>query len=112
LLVEWSASKRALFLQPACASASEEAQNTASGSCATVVSAQVNLNRAAAERKQITVLFADVVGSMELAARVDPERLREIMHELFNQSARVVQRYQGTVDKITGAGLMALSAYV
>lgn len=45
---------------------------------------------------------------MELAAALDPERLREIMHELFNRSATVVQRYLGTVDKFTGDGLMAL----
>ena len=54
------------------------------------------------------MLFADVVGSMELAATLGPERLREIMHELFNRSAAVVQRYQGTVDKFTGDGLMAV----
>jgi adenylate cyclase len=45
---------------------------------------------------------------MALAATLDPERLREIMHELFNRSAEVVQRYEGTVDKFTGDGLMAL----
>lgn len=45
---------------------------------------------------------------MTLAAALDPERLREIMHELFNRSAEVLQRYQGTVDKFTGDGLMAL----
>ena len=60
----------------------------------------------AAERKQVTVLFCDVVGSMNLAATLDPERLREVMHDLFNRSARVVQRYEGTVDKFTGDGLM------
>jgi adenylate cyclase len=54
------------------------------------------------------VLFADVVGSMKLAAVLQTERLREIMHELFNRAAAVVQRYQGTVDKFTGDGLMAL----
>ena len=63
--------------------------------------------RAAEERKQVTVLFADVVGSMKMAAVLAPERLREIMHELFNRSAAVVQRYQGTVDSFTGDGLMA-----
>ena len=62
----------------------------------------------AGERKQITVLFADVVESMRLATRVDSERLREIMTNLLNRSAAVVQRYQGTVDKFTGDGLMAL----
>ncbi|OBA80215.1 adenylyl cyclase [Mycobacterium sp. 1164966.3] len=61
-----------------------------------------------AEYKQVTVLFADVVGSMKLAAVLQTERLREVMHELFNRAAAVVQRYQGTVDKFTGDGLMAL----
>jgi adenylate cyclase len=60
------------------------------------------------EHKQVTVLFCDVVGSMKLAALLDPERLRELMNDLFNRSARIVQRYQGTVDKFTGDGLMAL----
>ncbi|MGE2713465.1 ATP-binding protein [Mycolicibacterium litorale] len=60
------------------------------------------------ELKQVTVLFADVVGSMRLAATLDPERLQQVMHELFNRSGAVVQRYQGTVDKFTGDGLMAL----
>lgn len=63
---------------------------------------------AVSEHKHVTVLFADVVGSMELAAALDAERLREIMNELFNRSAAVVQRYQGTMDKFTGDGLMAL----
>ena len=54
------------------------------------------------------MLFADVVGSMKLAAAVDAERLQEIMNELFNRASAVVQRYQGTVDKFTGDGLMAL----
>ncbi len=43
-----------------------------------------------------------------MAAALDTERLREIMHELFNRSVSVVQRYLGTVDKFTGDGLMAL----
>lgn len=45
---------------------------------------------------------------MKMAAALDPERLREIMHDLFNRSAAVVQRYHGTVDSFTGDGLMAL----
>jgi adenylate cyclase len=60
------------------------------------------------EHKQVTVLFADIVGSMKLAAALDAERLQQIMNELFNRAAAVVQRYQGTVDKFTGDGLMAL----
>ena len=61
-----------------------------------------------AEYKQVTVLFADVVHSMDLAAAVGAERLREIMTELVERSAAVVKRYDGTVDKFTGDGLMAV----
>ena len=53
-------------------------------------------------------MFADVVGSMKMSAALDAERLREIMHDLFNRSVSVVQRYHGTVDSFTGDGLMAL----
>jgi adenylate cyclase len=61
-----------------------------------------------AEYKQVTVLFADVVHSMDIAAAVGAERLREIMTELVNRSLAVVQRYGGTVDKFTGDGIMAV----
>ena len=61
-----------------------------------------------AEYKQVTVLFADVVHSMDIAAAVGPERLREIMADVFDRSAAVVRRYDGTVDKFTGDGIMAV----
>ena len=61
-----------------------------------------------AEYKQVTVLFADVVHSMDIASAVGPERLREIMAELVERSAAVVKRYGGTVDKFTGDGIMAV----
>ncbi|HWY01956.1 MAG TPA: adenylate/guanylate cyclase domain-containing protein, partial [Mycobacterium sp.] len=61
-----------------------------------------------AEYKQVTVLFADVVHSMDIASAVGAERLREIMAELVEHSAAVVQRYGGTVDKFTGDGIMAV----
>src|ERR1700757_5226180 len=61
-----------------------------------------------AEYKQVTVLFADVVHSMDIAAAVGAERLREIMAELVECSVAVVRRYGGTVDKITGDGIMAV----
>ena len=61
-----------------------------------------------AEYKQVTVLFADVVHSMDIAAAVGAERLREIMNELVNCASSVVQRFGGTVDKFTGDGIMAV----
>jgi class 3 adenylate cyclase len=61
-----------------------------------------------AEYKQVTVLFADVVHSMDIAAAVGPERLREIMSGLVDVASAVVQRFGGTVDKFTGDGIMAV----
>jgi class 3 adenylate cyclase len=61
-----------------------------------------------AEYKQVTVLFADVVRSMDIAAAVDIERLREIMGEVAERSAAVVQRYGGGSVEYTGDGVMAL----
>lgn len=61
-----------------------------------------------AEYKQVTVLFADVVRSMDIAAAVDAERFREIMTGLFGRCAAVVQRYGGTVEKFIGDAIMAV----
>jgi class 3 adenylate cyclase len=61
-----------------------------------------------AEYKQVTVLFADVVRSMDIAATVDMERLRDIMTELVERSAAVVQRYGGGTVEYTGDGVMAI----
>src|SRR4249920_1315430 len=63
---------------------------------------------APAEYKQVTVLFADVVRSMDIAAALDMERLREIMIELLERSAAVARRYGGGTVEYTGDGVMAL----
>jgi class 3 adenylate cyclase len=64
--------------------------------------------RRSAEYKQVTVLFADVVHSMDTAAAVGAERLREIMTDLADRCAVVVQRYGGTLNQFTGDGIMAV----
>ncbi len=61
-----------------------------------------------AELKQVTVLVANVVDSMDLAAAVGVERFREIMTALVNRCAVVVQRYGGMVDKGTSEGITAV----
>jgi class 3 adenylate cyclase len=63
--------------------------------------------RDTAKYKQVTVLFADVVHSMHIAAAVDIERLREIMTQVVERSAAVARRFGGTVE-YNGDGVMAL----
>jgi adenylate cyclase len=60
------------------------------------------------ERKQVTVLFADVQGSMDLAEQQDPEQWHAIMQRFFSTLADAVHRFEGTVDKFTGDGIMAV----
>jgi class 3 adenylate cyclase/tetratricopeptide (TPR) repeat protein len=60
------------------------------------------------ERKQVTVLFCDVVESTGLAERLDPEAMHELMDKTLRLMAEAVHRYQGTVNQFLGDGLMAL----
>src|SRR5438067_1226560 len=90
---------------------------TACGSCGTELRVSANfchecgvpsaVSDETAKYKQVTVLFADVVRSMDIASVLDMERLREIMTELVKRSAAAVQRYGGTVE-YNGDGVMAL----
>jgi class 3 adenylate cyclase len=60
------------------------------------------------ERKQVTVLFADVKGSMELAEQLDPEEWHKILDRFFQILTDGVHRFEGTVNQYTGDGIMAL----
>ncbi len=60
------------------------------------------------ERKQITVLFADLKGSMELLADRDPEEARQLLDPVLERMMAAVHRYEGTVNQVMGDGIMAL----
>ncbi|HYB38949.1 MAG TPA: adenylate/guanylate cyclase domain-containing protein, partial [Mycobacterium sp.] len=90
----------------ACRSCGVELRSSAKfcSECGTAVSAASK----PAEYKQVTVLFADVVRSMDIATALDMERLREIMTELVQRSEAVVRRYGGGTVEFTGDGVMAI----
>ena len=60
------------------------------------------------ERKQVTVLFADVKGSMELASKVDPEDWHSILDGFFGVLSDGVHRFEGAINQYTADGIMAL----
>ena len=60
------------------------------------------------ERKQVTVLFADLKGSMELLANRDPEEARHLLDPVVTCMVEAVHRYDGTVNQVMGDGIMAL----
>ncbi len=60
------------------------------------------------ERKQVTVLFADVAGSTSLSERLDPEDVQTLMRRCFDLMLEQVHRYEGTVAQFTGDGILAL----
>jgi predicted ATPase/class 3 adenylate cyclase len=60
------------------------------------------------ERKQVTVLFADLKGSMELLADRDPEEARNLLDPVLERMMEAVHRYEGTVNQVMGDGIMAL----
>ncbi|HEY7870122.1 MAG TPA: adenylate/guanylate cyclase domain-containing protein, partial [Methylomirabilota bacterium] len=60
------------------------------------------------ERKQVTVLFADLKGSLELLADRDPEEARQLLDPVLERMMESVHRYEGTVNQVMGDGIMAL----
>jgi class 3 adenylate cyclase/tetratricopeptide (TPR) repeat protein len=60
------------------------------------------------ERKQVTVLFADLKGSMELLADRDPEEARKLLDPVLERMMEAVHRFEGTVNQVMGDGIMAL----
>src|SRR5215470_13291739 len=64
-----------------------------------------------AERRQVTVMFSDLVGSTALSARLDPEDLREVMSAYQRRVAETVQRFDGFVARYMGDGVLAYFGY-
>jgi hypothetical protein len=60
------------------------------------------------ERKQVTVLFADIVGFTTLAEPLDPEIVHGLMNRCFERITAAVHRFEGTINQYTGDGVMAL----
>ena len=60
------------------------------------------------ERKLVTILFADLKGSMDLLAQRDPEDARQILDPVLQRMMAAVHRYEGTVNQVMGDGIMAL----
>jgi class 3 adenylate cyclase len=67
--------------------------------------------RDSAERRQVTVLFSDLVGSTALSARMDPEDLREVISAYQKCIAETVQRFGGFVAKYMGDGVLVYFGY-
>src|SRR5437764_8208209 len=66
---------------------------------------------AAAERRQLTVMFSDLVGSTELSARLDPEDLREVIAAYHRAAAEIVAEFDGFVAKYMGDGVLVYFGY-
>jgi class 3 adenylate cyclase/predicted ATPase len=83
----------------------------APGSSATVPAADPAGRRADAQRRQLTVMFVDLVGSTQLAAGLDPEDLREVVGAYQDCCTRVIERFEGHVAKFLGDGVLAYFGY-
>ena len=68
-------------------------------------------SRAEAERRQLTVMFCDLVGSTALSEQLDPEELREVVPPYQETCAAVIQRYEGHIAQYLGDGLLVYFGY-
>jgi class 3 adenylate cyclase/predicted ATPase len=99
------------MLLEAIAALRAETSNTPSANAATPSSAQSVSPEDRAERRQVTVMFSDLVGSTALSARMDPEDLREVISAYQRSVAATVGRFGGFVAKYMGDGVLAYFGY-
>src|SRR5690348_12858848 len=96
---------------PVC-SAENPADHRFCGSCGSVLSGsgapRSEIAEPVAERRLVSVLFADLVGFTTLSEHRDPEEVRELLSEYFDRCRSLIERYGGTVEKFIGDAVMAV----
>lgn len=60
------------------------------------------------ERKRITALFSDLTGYTSMSEKLDPEEVKEITSQIFDATRAIVQRYEGSIERFSGDGVLAL----
>ncbi|MGB7303068.1 MAG: adenylate/guanylate cyclase domain-containing protein, partial [Burkholderiaceae bacterium] len=80
-------------------------------SAETPVVTPTNIKTSAAERRQLTVMFCDLVGSTEMSARLDPEDLRDILRAYQASAAEEISRFDGHIAQYLGDGLLVYFGY-
>jgi len=103
---------RRKFLDAIVALRSDASAKTPSVDPATTSSAPSAHPEDRAERRQVTVMFSDLVGSTALSARMDPEDLREVISSYQKRVAETVQRFGGSVAKYMGDGVLVYFGYL
>lgn len=101
-------------LTPTAKFCSECGTTTRAGQASGVIentTAPVRLNEPGAERRQLTVMFCDIIGSTELSEKLDPEILRDVMSSYHHTTGRVVGRYEGHIAQYLGDGVLVYFGY-
>src|SRR6267142_280370 len=108
----WTGAPPAQTPEPASPTPQRETQSDTSADQAIPVRpAAVGRETPEAERRQLTVLFCDLVDSTALAARLDPEELREVVRAYQETCAAVIQRFEGHIAQYLGDGLLVYFGY-
>jgi class 3 adenylate cyclase len=84
---------------------------TVAAPAAAVASPRASSPLDTAERRQVTVMFSDLVGSTALSARMDPEDLREVIAAYHKCVAEIVRRFEGFVAQYLGDGVLVYFGY-
>ncbi|MDH3798167.1 MAG: AAA family ATPase [Desulfobacterales bacterium] len=78
------------------------------GECGKALEEEITESKTGGERKHITVLFSDLSGYTELAEKLDPEEVKDIISQLFDGASEIIVKYGGFVEKFVGDAIMAI----